>query len=109
MKSLLVYLLFFSISNISLSMARDKKLSPPRIDVTILPIGVEVSVSNFSADNYECNGSLFIQYKSGENDTEFYYDRIQSGEISDKIFYSKNPSDEVKNVYESIFCYRLSM
>lgn len=110
MKNLVVllFITLFSFSLYAKTEIKDDKVLTPRPHVTILPYGVEVTIANYTRDDYDCNGSIFIQYESGLNSTELYYQRVYSGAVVDNIFYSADPADEVLDVYEAIFCYKRS-
>lgn len=110
MKNLIVFLIFtFFVCSLSAEVkVHDEKLLAPIPRLTILPYGVEVTIKNFTQDDYDCYGSLFIQYASAISSYELYDERIQSGEILDRIFYSVDPTDEILDVHDAIFCYRHS-
>ncbi len=106
--TILIFMMsFFSLSIYAAEGTVKKTISPWPL-VTVFPSGVEVSVSNFTLFDYECNGTIFIQYESGKNATHLYFSRVYSGATVDQVFYSDDPADDIINAHESIFCYKYS-
>lgn len=104
MKNLFL-ILFTTLLVNQVSFAEDKMSPWPR--VIAWSHGVDLTINNFTDDDYSCSGPIYIRYASGARDTEYYYGRIYARQTEYRMFYSRRSQDRITSAFDSIFCHRL--
>lgn len=89
----------------SVSMAEDKMTPWPRI--TAWSFGVDLTITNYSDDDFSCSGPIFIRYSDGTSDSEYYFGNVYARATERRYFYSRRSRARIVSAYDSIFCHKI--
>ena len=89
----------------TLTFADDKMTPWPR--VTAWSNGVDLTIDNYSDDDYNCSGPITIRYASGVSDSEYYFGRVYARSTEHRYFYNRRPRERILSAYDSIFCFKI--
>lgn len=102
---LLFCTLLLAVSFSAVAVEAEKIILWPRI--TVWPNGVDLFIHNSTADDYQCNGTIYMNHDSGKITSEFYFNRVYSRMIEQRHFFNRLFNDRIINAYHNIFCNRL--
>lgn len=96
-----IILLAIMISSLAYS-AKDSAIFP---NVYTTGLNVQVSIWNHTPQYVNCSGFLYLNYQSGQRDSEYFWDNVPANFNSFRTIYPRRMNDRIVSVSHSIFCY----